>query len=72
VLKDCAIVIGEWWLSDARAKAAPATCGGRKTSDYIGTLMKKRKVFYRGAVHGAANWEMQDSFGIIKNDVEDL
>ncbi len=32
------MVIGEWWLFCARAKAAPATCGGRKTSDYIGTL----------------------------------
>jgi len=41
VLKDCAIVIGEWWLSDVWAKAAPATCGGRKTSDYIGTFNEK-------------------------------
>jgi hypothetical protein len=32
--------IDEWWLSDVVAKAAPATCGGRKTSDYIGELNK--------------------------------
>jgi len=35
--------IGEWWLSDVWAKAAPATCGGRKTSDYIGTFNEKSR-----------------------------
>lgn len=51
----------------------PTAFGGRRTSDNIRSFNEKiQKALYRGGVRAATNWETQDSFGIIKKEMEDL